>query len=138
MVICGRRTHARLAIEERLAMRVPEMRHALTRRVVLGFSIGAAAAVASGGRLFAAGAEERADLAAVFGEHGVVGTFALYDPAADRLTLVNPARAQTRLVPASTFKIANTIIALETGVVKDENEVIPYGGKPQPFKQWEK
>src|SRR5262249_1504470 len=26
----------------------------------------------------------------------------------------------------------------ETGVVKDEDEVIPYGGKPQPFKQWEK
>jgi len=39
-------------------------------------------------------------------------------------------------VPASTFKIANTIIALETGVVKDENEIIPYGGRP--FKHWEK
>jgi len=42
------------------------------------------------------------------------------------------------IVPASTFKVANTIIALETGAVKDENEIIPYGGKPQPFKQWEK
>jgi beta-lactamase class D len=81
---------------------------------------------------------ERRDLEAVFSEHGVVGTFALYDVASDQLTLVNPKRAATRLVPASTFKIANTIIALETGVVNDENEIIPYGGKPQPFKQWEK
>src|SRR5260370_40609193 len=42
------------------------------------------------------------------------------------------------IVSASNFKVANTIIALETGAVKDENEIIPYGGKPQPFKQWEK
>ena len=82
--------------------------------------------------------DERADLNAIFTENGVVGTFVLHDAAADRLTLVNAPRAQTRFVPASTFKIANSIIALETGVVKDENEVIPYGGKPQPFKQWEK
>jgi beta-lactamase class D len=81
---------------------------------------------------------ERADLNAIFQENGVVGTFVLHDVGANRLTLVNPQRAETRLVPASTFKIANSIIALETGVVKDENEIIPYGGKPQPFKTWEK
>lgn len=80
----------------------------------------------------------RDDLTAIFKEHGTTGTFVLYDVSADRMTLVNAERAQTRFVPASTFKIANSLIALETGVVKDENEVIPYGGKPQPFKQWER
>jgi beta-lactamase class D len=86
----------------------------------------------------AQGVIERTDLAADFVEAGVAGTFVLYDPATDKLTVVHPSRAGQRLVPASTFKIANTLIALETGVVKDENEIIPYGGKPQPFKQWEK
>jgi beta-lactamase class D len=86
----------------------------------------------------AAESGERADLETVFTENGLAGAFVLYDVAADRLTVVNAKRAETRLVPASTFKIANTIIALETGVVRDENEIIPYGGKPQPFKHWEK
>ncbi len=80
----------------------------------------------------------REDLATLFAEAGVSGTFVFYDPAADQLTLINAARAERRLVPASTFKIANSLIALETGVVKDENEIIPFGGKPQPFKQWER
>ena len=109
----------------------------LTRRAAIRLSISGMALMACGRRLMA-GTTERNDLDAVFRENNVAGTFVLYDVAGDHLTLVNPARAQARLVPASTFKIANTIIALETGVVKDENEIIPYGGKPQPFKQWEK
>lgn len=82
--------------------------------------------------------EDRSDLNSLFKDHGAVGTFALYDVAANKLTVIDRVRAETRFVPASTFKIANSLIALETAVVKDENEVIPYGGKPQPFKQWEK
>jgi len=109
-----------------------------TRRAAFGFSIGAIAAVACGRYALAAGLTERADLAAIFVENSVAGTFVLYDVGADHLTVVNGERAETRFVPASTFKIANTIVALETGVVKDENEIIPYGGRPQPFKQWEK
>jgi beta-lactamase class D len=109
----------------------------VTRRAALRLSISGIALVACGRRLIA-GSTERTDLEAIFRENGVTGTFVLYDAAGDHLTLVNPTRAETRLVPASTFKIANTIIALETGFVKDENEIIPYGGKPQPFKQWEK
>src|SRR5499427_2747662 len=110
----------------------------LTRRATLGFSVGAIAMMACGRDPSAAGSTEQADLEAVFAENGLAGTFVLYDVAADHLTLVDGKRAGRRFVPASTFKIANTIIALETGVVKDENEIIPYGGQPQPFKTWEK
>src|SRR5262249_37242518 len=109
-----------------------------TRRRVLGVSLGGLTTMLLGNSSRAGDKVERADLNAIFQENGVVGTFVLHDVAGDRLTLVNPQRAQTRLVPASTYKIANTIIGLETGVVKDENEIIPYGGRPQPFKQWEK
>jgi beta-lactamase class D len=91
-----------------------------------------------GGAAYAGAAVERADLGRIFQEHGVAGTFVLHDPVAERTTTVNGERAARRYVPASTFKVANSLIALETGVVKDEAEIIPYGGKPQPFKTWEK
>jgi len=119
-------------------MRTAGTPYAVTRRATFGIAIGSIAMLTSGLRPRAAGSTERADLDAVFRENGVAGTFVLYDVANDHLTLVNAKRAETRLVPASTFKIANTVIAIETGVVKDESEIIPYGGKPQPFKRWEK
>jgi beta-lactamase class D len=80
---------------------------------------------------------ERPDLAKHFVSEGVQGTFVLLDVTADRMSLHNAGRAHQRFIPASTFKILNSLVALETGVVKDENEVLPYGGKPQRFKQWE-
>ncbi|MEO3785675.1 class D beta-lactamase [Actinocorallia sp. B10E7] len=79
----------------------------------------------------------RDDLRAAFREAGVNGTFVLLDVEQKRTTVVDLARAEQRLIPASTFKIPHSLIALETGVVADENEVIPYGGQPQPFPQWE-
>jgi len=82
--------------------------------------------------------QERPDLETVLRQESVSGTFTLYEVGAGRITAVNRARAEQRFVPASTFKIANSLIALETAVVKDESEVIPYGGKPQPFKAWER
>lgn len=81
---------------------------------------------------------EAENLAAIFREAGVDGTFVACDAASGHLTAYSPERAQRRYVPASTFKVANSLIALETGAVKDADEVIPFGGKPQPFKTWEK
>lgn len=109
-----------------------------SRRQVLGTAFGGAASLALRVPARAGETVERADLMAVFQSQGVAGTFALYHPHTDGLTVVGARRAATRYVPASTFKITNSLVALETGVVQDENEVIPYGGKPQPFKAWEK
>ena len=70
-------------------------------------------------------------------QNGVDGAFAGYDVEADRTLLVNAPRAQQRFSPASTFKIANSLIALETGVVRDESEIIPYRSDDPPFmKEW--
>ncbi len=41
----------------------------------------------------------------------------------------NPARAETRLPPASTFKIPNMLIALETGIVTGTEFPLPWDGK---------
>lgn len=109
-----------------------------TRRAVLTTAGSAAVALTVGRRAWAGETVVRDDLAGLFSAEGVVGTIAVLDPAADRLTVVDAARAARRFVPASTFKIANSLIALETGVVADENEIIPYGGKPQWMKAWEK
>ena len=79
----------------------------------------------------------RNDLAEVFAQAGTTGTFALHDVTGGQLTVVNQSRAERPYPPASTFKIPHSLIALETGVVADENEKIPYGGKPQRIKEWE-
>ncbi len=41
-------------------------------------------------------------------------------------------------LPASTFKIPHSIIALETGVVQDENTLFEWDGKPRSLKVWER
>ena len=74
---------------------------------------------------------------AIFTENSVTGTFVLYHPEKNIFYGSNQKRAKTAYQPASTFKILNSLIAFETGVVKDETEILPYGGKPQPFKEWE-
>lgn len=99
--------------------------------------VGSSAAILSVTAAGAAEMIERADLAEIFAGYGVAGTFVAYDVAADRDIAVDPDRAARRLIPASTFKVANSLIALETGVIADADEIVPYGGKPQPIKAWE-
>jgi len=69
---------------------------------------------------------------------GVTGTFVLYDVTQHQLIGHNRERAYTPFIPASTFKVANTLIGLSVGAVKSIDEILPYGGKPQPVKAWEK
>ena len=99
---------------------------------------GGLAMLAAGGTAQAAEMQEREDLTSAFQDQRVQGAFVLYDVTGNRIITVNGRRAETRYAPASTFEIANNLIALETGVIKDDNEIIPYGGKPQPFRQWQK
>jgi beta-lactamase class D len=81
--------------------------------------------------------QDSPEIEKLFNHAGVQDTFVLYDVAEDCFIGHDRARAGTRYVPASTFKIANSLIGLSVGAVKDVDEVLPYGGKPQPFKAWE-
>ena len=47
-------------------------------------------------------------------------------------------RADERLSPCSTFKILNSMIALDSKVVKDENEVIKWDGVKREYDVWNK
>jgi beta-lactamase class D len=81
--------------------------------------------------------QDSPEVGILFSNSGVQGTFVLYDLAADHLIGHNRVRAATRFIPASTFKIPNSLIGLSVGVVKTVDEVLPYGGKRQPSKAWE-
>lgn len=79
---------------------------------------------------------EREDLEAVFVEAGVTGTFVLFDAGDRSAVVVNPEGARERAVPASTFKLPNTLIALQTGEVSDVDEVIsPESGEELSLRQ---
>lgn len=41
-------------------------------------------------------------------------------------------------IPASTFKIPNTLIILEEGLIKDQSEVIKWDGKEREYPVWNK
>lgn len=78
-----------------------------------------------------------ADLEAELKRQGITGSFAHLDVATDRVTMAHAARAGERLIPASTFKIANSLIALETRAVADDSELFRWDGRPRAFKAWE-
>ena len=81
---------------------------------------------------------ESSDLAEQFRRANVEGTFVILDSRTGEMTGYNQERASTRFVPASTFKIANALIGLTVGAVKDVDETLEYGGQPQPVKEWER
>jgi beta-lactamase class D len=107
----------------------------MNTRVVIFLALVLAVSLSS---LSARSYREAPELEKIFAEKGVQGTFALLDLETDTIVVFNEARAKQRFTPASTFKIANSLIGLDTGAVKSVDEVLPYGGKPQRLKQWER
>ncbi len=71
-----------------------------------------------------------------FTERGVKGTFALSSSKNTRVRSSDPARAVQRYLPASTFKIVNSLIGLETGVVVDGSQLFVWDGKQREFPAW--
>ena len=59
-------------------------------------------------------------------------TFVMHDLTRDVHVRHNPERAATRFSPCSTFKIHNTLIALETGVLEGPEAMIPWDRKRDP------
>jgi beta-lactamase class D len=66
------------------------------------------------------------DFKKYFDEYSLKGSFVMYDMANDKYIIYDSLRCNTRFTPASTFKIPNSIIGLETGVIADENFVIQW------------
>lgn len=73
---------------------------------------------------------------ALFRERGVTGSFVLLDVATRAKTVVGREDAEARHVPFSTFKIPNTLIGLETGVIGDEHFSLTWDGREREFADW--
>lgn len=71
-----------------------------------------------------------------FEEAALAGTFVLYEPGARRLRGCHLERAMDGYLPASTFKIPNALIGLETGAVRDEHEVMAWDGVARRVASW--
>lgn len=82
--------------------------------------------------------KESSEVGEIFKNAEATGTFVLYDIAAGGLIGHNRERSIVRYVPASTFKIPNSLIGLSVGAVRNVEEALPYGGKPLFLKAWEK
>lgn len=82
--------------------------------------------------------EVREDFEKFYNEYQVTGTFVLYDLKENRYTLYNQKLYSKPVVPASTFKICNSLIALETKVVKDEHFELPWDGIERFVPSWDK
>lgn len=80
--------------------------------------------------------ETRQDLAYLFEQHGVVGSFVLYDQNRAHTIHINPERNDNQYLPASTFKILNSLIGLETAVVVDQQHQLAWDGTAHPFPEW--
>lgn len=79
---------------------------------------------------------ERPDLARFFDEEQLPGSFLLYDLKKDTYTAYRYERCQQTFLPASTFKIANTLIGLETGILQDENTLMKWDGVKRDVAAW--
>jgi beta-lactamase class D len=68
----------------------------------------------------------REDFKKYYDQYKVQGSFVLYDSNHDKYIVYHPGQLSQSFTPASTFKICNSLIGLETGVIKDENFIIPW------------
>jgi len=67
---------------------------------------------------------------------GFTGGFVLYNLNTNQYIRYEPDRTAERLLPASTFKIMNALIGLDTGIIPDENFVINWDGTQYDDPAW--
>jgi beta-lactamase class D len=110
----------------------------INRRYVLGL-LAAAGVLPS--RSFADVApprsEIREDLAKHFTDEGTAGTFVGYNTEDYLVVASDKDRSGQEMLPASTFKIPNSVIALETGVVEDpDKDIFRWDGVTRGIEAW--
>jgi beta-lactamase class D len=86
--------------------------------------------------------EQQADFSQQFKSLGVNGSILIYDLNQDLFYQHNPDRNETPFLPASTYKIPNSLISLETGVIQNDVDVLTWDGIERgladgsPIEEW--
>jgi len=76
------------------------------------------------------------DFKSQFAKYGVEGCFVLFNQSDNEFVRYNPSICDSGYIPASTFKIPNSLIALEEDVIKDTNQTIKWDGHEWPNSTW--
>ena len=72
-----------------------------------------------------------------FDEQKSEGCFALFNNGNGQFTIYNLARYRdSAFLPASTFKIINSLIGLQTGIITNDSMVIKWDGKVRAVPEW--
>ncbi len=77
------------------------------------------------------------ELQAILDAAGVTGSILIYDNWKDEYYSNDFDKAGKSQLPASTFKIPHSIIALESGVVEDDSTLFPWDGNARRLTAWE-
>jgi beta-lactamase class D len=79
------------------------------------------------------------DLKAYFDSSKVEGCFGLYDNGKNEFTIYNLSRYRdSNYLPASTFKIVNSLIGIHTGRISNEKMIIKWDGITRSVPAWNK
>ncbi|UAY51774.1 class D beta-lactamase [Ferruginibacter albus] len=78
------------------------------------------------------------DLKKYFDEYKVDGSFEFLNNKTGQITAYNLSLDAQRTLPASTFKIVNSLIGIETGKITDGNMVIKWDGIKRSNEAWNK
>jgi beta-lactamase class D len=83
--------------------------------------------------------DEDNSLGKYFKENNVIGCFGLYNNATNQFTFYNKKRiTDSSYLPASTFKIVNSLIGLQTGVISSDSMIIKWDGIQRSVNDWNK
>jgi beta-lactamase class D len=78
----------------------------------------------------------REDFQLILDAENVSGSILIHDLRKNRYYSNNFSHADSGFIPASTFKIPNSLIALETGVIPDDSTLIAWDGTVNSVANW--
>lgn len=78
------------------------------------------------------------DWSKIFDNYNIKGTFLLKNVSTNELKIYNEIRSDSAYLPASTFKVLNSMIALQTSVIKNVNDTIKWDKIDKGWKPWNK
>ena len=83
--------------------------------------------------------DEDNSLEKYFTENRVIGCFGMYNNSTNQFTFYNKKRfTDSSYLPASTFKIVNSLIGLQTGVISSDSMIIKWDSIKRNVEAWNK
>ncbi|MBK8981219.1 MAG: class D beta-lactamase [Ignavibacteria bacterium] len=81
--------------------------------------------------------EYRVEFQQILDSSELEGSILIYDPQSEIFYSNNFQRADSGFLPASTFKIVNSVIAIETGMVESDSTMFKWNGEKRMLPEWE-